>query len=212
MLVSQLINRVRQNLGDPSGDRYGDGLVLGLLQEAQRDIVRELGIVLRASGTLSADLAATPAYSVYTLPDDLLLVESIRYLGGRLDLVDISTAESLYSDWTTATGTPLYYMTGYWGPGKVRLLPYLTTAVDPQIYYTRRCKSLLDEDEPDIDPTFHDALHLMASYRILVSEPDADASMRDTYLGLYQNCLAQGRRFVAKGAVSTPRNQTRGSF
>lgn len=212
MLTAQLITKVQMNVGDPTGDRYGMGRIMGLLQEGLRDLLRECSTVYRATTTLSADLSATPAYAIYTLPDDCHLIEGIRYLGRNLKQITVQEAGEMWSEWETETGTPDYFLTGYWGRGRVRLLPYLTEAIDPTIYYVRHPESLLDSDTPDLDPAQMDYLEFRTTWRILGSEPDGDARLRDFYADLMGRALMQAKGYAAKGQVQAARSQRRGTF
>lgn len=214
MYTAQLVQRTLEALGDLQGLRYSQAMILGHMQEVQRDFLRECEVSLEATAQLDADLTASPSYGVYTLPDDFHMVEALRYDGRALYPKSIEALAEIYPNWEEQAGAPLYYARSrHWGMRRVRVCPYPTSAVNLTLYYTRQPRSLLEYQEPDLDPAYHMALVYGAVWRILTDDAAfSDDARKGEYLKLYQNVLAAASKSTPKGLTREVPDGTREAY
>ena len=116
--IANIILRVRDTLADPSGDRWADERLLRLIDEAQKDIVRQAKI-LRTH-------AYVPIYnytSTVYLPKDLLMLERVVYKGKVLKLISHTKLDAKYKVWEETLGTPEYLVYDKQAKYKAKLYP-----------------------------------------------------------------------------------------
>jgi hypothetical protein len=201
MYVAQLVARTLEALGDPQGLRYSPAVVLGYMQEVLRDFLRKCEVSLQATAQIDADTETTPLYSLYVLPDDFHVIERLRYNGQDLIPSSIAAAGDAYLNWEAETGSPLFYLRSqHWGMRRVRLLPYPEEAINLTLYYVRQPRSLLEYQEPDLDPAYHMALVYGAVWRILTDDAAfMDDQRKGAYAALYQGVLEDAMKTAPKG-------------
>lgn len=106
MILSTITTRTARFLGDPDQTRFS-AQYTDAINDAQKQFALD-------SGALFKDKAYTTVAgtSIYTLPTDFILEDTVTYNGLPLKPISRHTLYTLYpgTDWTLLTGTPTHYM------------------------------------------------------------------------------------------------------
>ena len=97
--VDDIITRARETLADPTGKRWSDARLLNLVKEAQEDICIQAEL-LRGSVTILSYINK----QLYTLPDEVLLLDRVLYNGEPLTLTTHEKLDQADPDWEEAIG------------------------------------------------------------------------------------------------------------
>lgn len=207
MDFSTLKTRVSEILEDTSNAQWSAALVGQYVNDAARDFARDTKCIKKLSAALSA-AATTPANAFYTLPTDLLEIESVWWNGEH---IPFAAAVELPYQWDTQTGsTPFRAIYGDFGTTELRVYPYPSSALTTlKVYYTAVPAAMSgNSDTPTgIPSVYHIALVYGAvamCYRR--NFEDADRPKAAEFFAMYQHevvdCIARtGRRFTAGGLV-----------
>lgn len=150
MLVSEIATRVKRQFGDESGVQITDADIIRWINDAQREIVAENGLLQTFATT-----SIIASQQEYVRPPDILSLRSIHLDGRKLTALSPQEAEEYLGSNTTPTGSP----TTFWiWANKIFLYPTPTTAGTDnlRIFYSRMPQAVDDlADTPEIGIEHH---------------------------------------------------------
>lgn len=200
--VEKILGKVRSELADLDKSRWSDVSLLGLLSDAQEDIIYKTQCLYR-----SITISTMPNKNTYILPDDFRLLKSVSYDNRELEIVTRSYIEKLGSNWVTSVGTPSYVVYDGINRGSIKIIPIPETPADLDITYLANPLPILSmTDELSIGTNYDLGLFYYVVARALSRDFDAqDVNIGSRYMLLYDKEI---KRFLAessKGFLATPK-------
>lgn len=125
--IADILERVRDSLSDPNGDRWTDARLLRLIDEAQRDLAKKSLLLREKIGvSLLADIA------VYELPVDT--IHFLRFVNSEGEEIVSKTHEQmdkLDPGWEIRTGSSVEYIVyDKLNPRQFKIYPIITASDD----------------------------------------------------------------------------------
>lgn len=152
LTVSEIAIRVKRQFGDEYGAQITDDDILRWVNDAMRDIALKNNLLPVKSST-----ALVAGQQDYTLPTDLVTLDTIRYGTTKLQPLSQQEADEFMDTTTTNTGTPLYY--SRWG-STISLYPIPDSSAvsggSLALYYNREPNAVTDlSSTPEIPRVYH---------------------------------------------------------
>ena len=88
--VENIITNARDILADTRGTRWTDGALIRLINKGQQDITKEAKLLMT-----SKIIPLVAGQSIYTMPDDLLLLRHVVYKDDRLEINSTEEMDNL---------------------------------------------------------------------------------------------------------------------
>lgn len=203
--TAELLAVVTATLNDAAYTRWPRAELLGYLNEAQRDMARRTGF-LRSVATLAVDATRTPATAFYTLPANVLEVKRVTLDGDQLHR---TTVDALGNRWEDVTGRANKYLLGDYGPTRLRLYPYPTTAATTLKAHCILSPAALvnDADVPEVPADYRMALPYFAIFRAYLKDFEAkDPAKGEAFRQMYENEVSHLARVAARQFDASPRS------
>ena len=194
--VEKLIDKVRHELSDLDKSRWSDVGLLGLLTDAQEDIVYKTNCLHKTITILTSVDKNT-----YVLPEDVRLLKSIAFDNSSLSLVTTRWIESFNKDWKTAKGNPIYAIYDNIDRGVIKVTPIPDEPEEIAITYLANPVPVLSlTDDLTIDLSYDLGLFYYIVARALSRDFDAqDVNVGSRYMLLYDKEI---KRFLAESSKS----------
>lgn len=124
--VESILNSVRYTLGDRDGSRWPDTRLLQLLDEGQKDLVRQTKL-LRSSSTIHP--SDYNDFSIYALPSDFMVLTRATLNGTKLQILSQDNLDEMSDSWEndTTNSIPTALVYDRLNQGLVRLYPIPVT-------------------------------------------------------------------------------------
>lgn len=153
MIVSEIVTRVQRQFGDEASIQITEADVIRWINDAQRDIALNNGLLqTRATANIVAGDAT------YTLPPDILTIHSVRFNGLRLRAVSIQEAETQIDN-LAESGTPVMFW--LWSVKNLQVYPVPTAPITDglHIIYSRQPVAVtLAADTPELPTQYHNRI------------------------------------------------------
>jgi hypothetical protein len=194
--VEKLINKVRYELSDLDKSRWSDIGLLGLLTDAQEDIVYKTNCLHK---TITISTSADK--NTYILPEDVRLLKSISFDNSELSLVTTRWMENFNKDWKTSVGNPNYAIYDNMDRGVIKITPIPSEPKELSITYLANPVPVLSlTDYLTIDASYDLGLFYYVVARALSRDFDAqDVNVGSRYMLLYDKEI---KRFLAESSKS----------
>jgi len=194
--VEKILDRVRHEVSDLDKSRWSDINLLGLLSDAQEDIVYKTNCLHN-----SITIPTSPNKNTYVLPDDVSLLTSISYDNEKLKLVTRDYIEKINKDWTTAEGAPEYAVFDSLDRGSIKITPVPSDNSPLDILYLSNPLPVLSTTDSLSLPSSYDlGLFYYVVARALSIDFDAqNTNVSNRYLTMYDR---EVKRFLSESSKS----------
>ena len=128
MLVSEVMTRIRNILGDATGSRWPDSRIIGLIDEAQKDISRK-SLILKDS----INILLHTSQSNYTLPSNVYRITRATYLDKAMSISSSGSMDLYDSTWIVTEGEPTTLVYDNINKGIIRINP-IPNFTEPEIF------------------------------------------------------------------------------
>ena len=132
--ISKILDSVRYTLGDRDGSRWPDTRLLQLLDEGQKDLVRQTKLLRKTSFITPQDYNEP---TIYQLPEDFMVLTKATYEDEKLNIVSHENLDEINSKWEqdTTNSTPEALVYDRLNQGLVRIYPKpVTGQVDNYVF------------------------------------------------------------------------------
>jgi len=116
--IEKILGKVRRELADLDKTRWSDENLIGLISDAQDDIVYKTNCLYK-----SITLTTEENKNTYILPDDFRLLRRVSYDNKALKLVTMNYIEGVDENWRTTKGTPVYAIYDNMNRGSIKISP-----------------------------------------------------------------------------------------
>lgn len=164
--ISKILDSVRYTLGDRDGSRWPDARLLQLLDEGQKDLVRQTKLLRKTSFITPKDYNEP---TIYQMPDDFMVLTKATYEDEKLNIVSHENLDEQDPTWEqrTTESTPDALVYDRLNQGLVRVYPKpLVGQVDTYIF----------ENTGYLEDIAYD---LSSDYGIIVDGEDGDTFTGD---------------------------------
>lgn len=154
LTVAEIATRVKRQFGDEAGAQITNNDILRWLNDAMKDISINNNLL-----QVKATSPAVAGTSEYSMPTDILTLQSVKFNGSLLTGLSIQEADTYvqgHDSTPEATGVPTHYWV--WA-STINVYPTPQAVGTLMLYYTRVPNVLtLDTDVPEIPAPYHPRL------------------------------------------------------
>lgn len=196
MLVSDVINRVRQIAGDVNVLQFTDSLVIDWINDGIRECAVDNNLLQKR-----ATQAAVIGTAAYALPTDILRLHSVKYEGEKLPLYSLAEFEEFVGTKKTTDATQSTPVAAYIWASQLNLYPTPDQAGELVIDYIFD-PALLDDSADDLKASLPVGYHSR-----IVDYCLAQVALQDDNQNMYQIKMEEFRTGVHKLKDQPEQNQ-----